>query len=237
MNSALLLAISVWPASIATGQLTSSQADQILGELRQIRQILEHNAKSAPPSPSDTQPFKANLQLRGSPFVGSENAPLTLVEFTDYQCPFCRRFHFSTFAQLKEKYIDTGVVKFYSLDYPLEFHSFAQQAAEAARCSGDQGHFWDMRDQLQKSDAKLDLPALISLADDLHLDIGTFRACVESEKYKQAIQEDIQKAISSGAGGTPAFVVGRTTPQGVAGELIVGAMPYSVFDEKIKALR
>src|SRR5580704_497156 len=94
--------------------ITSEQADQILEELRQIRQLLQAQAeKNAPPAPP-----RAKLDLGGFQMLGSKDAPVTLVEFTDYQCPYCRHFHVNVFNELKKNYIDTGKVRFYSRDLP-----------------------------------------------------------------------------------------------------------------------
>jgi protein-disulfide isomerase len=159
-----------------------------------------------------------------------------MVEFTDFQCPYCRNFHVSTFADLKREYIDTGKLRFVSRDLPLDFHPNAMQAAEAGRCAGEQGQFWAMRDRMNSNPDKLDMPSLVSWAQDLKINVAGFRSCVESGKYKNAIQTDIMLAQRIGANGTPSFVVGKSTPDGVDGELIVGAMPYVTFDQKLKDL-
>jgi protein-disulfide isomerase len=215
--------------------ITKQQADEILNELRQIRQLLEKQAAAAPQQGGE-QITKAKVGIEGAYTMGSKDAPLTMVEFTDFQCPFCERFHVSTFAELKRDYIDTGKLRFVSRDLPLDFHPNAMQAAEAARCAGEQGQFWAMRDRMNSNPEKLDMNNLVSWAQDLKLNVAGFRSCVESQKYKNAIQTDILTAQRIGANGTPSFVVGKSTPDGVDGELIVGAMPYSMFDQKLKEL-
>jgi protein-disulfide isomerase len=215
--------------------ITKQQADEILNELRQIRQLLEKQGSPAPPTGGE-QITKAKVSTEGAYAIGSQNAPLTMVEFTDFQCPFCERFHSSTFAELKRDYIDTGKLRFVSRDLPLDFHPNAMQAAEAGRCAGEQGQFWAMRDRMNSNPEKLDMTNLVSWAQELKLNVAGFRSCVESQKYKNSIQTDILTAQRIGANGTPSFVVGKTTPDGVDGELIVGAMPYQVFDQKLKEL-
>ena len=123
--------------------LTRQQGEQILQELRQIRQLLERQqAKPAAQQPQEEAPTKAKItDLSGVPMLGSKTAPLTIVEYTDYQCPFCQRFHVTVFAELKKAYIDTGKVRFFSKDMPLDFHPNAMRAAMAARCAGEQGKF------------------------------------------------------------------------------------------------
>jgi protein-disulfide isomerase len=213
--------------------ITKQQADEILNELRQIRQLLEKQTAAAP-QPAGDQITKAKLGLEGAYTIGSKDAPLTMVEFTDFQCPFCQRFHVSTFSELKRDYIDTGKLRFVSRDLPLDFHPNAMQAAEAGRCAGEQGQFWAMRDRMNANPDKLDINSLVSWATELKLNVPNFRSCVENQKYKNAIQTDILAAQRVGANGTPSFVVGKSTPDGVDGELIVGAQPYQVFDQKLK---
>lgn len=236
MTAALPLALLL-PLAAQTNPkeegITRDQANQILDELRQIRQLLEKQNKPAGPP----EPNKAKLNMTGAEMLGSKNAPLTMVEFTDYQCPFCQRFHTTVFNELKKNYIDTGKVRFYSRDLPLDsMHPNAMRAAEAARCAADQGQFWALRDIMGGNPGKLDLDSLIADAAGLKMNTASFRSCVESDKYKQAIQSDVLEAMKIGADGTPTFVIGRSTTDGVDGEVVVGAMPYEAFDKKLKSL-
>jgi protein-disulfide isomerase len=231
---ALLLPLAAQDAPKDEG-ITRQQADQILNELRQIRQLLETQQGQAP-RPQEEQPVKAKLNLDGFVMLGSKQAPLTIVEFTDYQCPFCQRFHTTSFGDLKKNYIDTGKVRFYSRDLPLDFHPDAMRAAQAGRCASDQGQFWKLRDVMGANPNKLDMGSLLADAADLKMDVSAFRACVESEKYKNAVQTDVLEAMKIGATGTPTFVIGKSTADGVDGELMVGAQPYTVFEQKLKEL-
>ncbi len=233
MRAALPLALLLPLGAQDTG-ITRQQADEILNELRQIRQLLEKQAK--PAAPQEPQPTEAKLKLEGAEMLGSKDAPLTIVEFTDYQCPFCQRFFLTTFPELKKSYIDTGKVRFYSRDMPLDFHANAMRAAQAARCAADQKQFWTLRDIMGAHPDKLDMASLVSYASDLKMDVPKFRGCVESEKYKNAVQSDVMEAMKIGATGTPSFVIGKSTPEGVDGELMIGAMPYGMFDDKLKNL-
>jgi protein-disulfide isomerase len=229
----LLAAVSAIPVFAQDQGITRQQADEILNELRQIRQLLERQGKGQPPPEQIT---RAKINLSGFSMLGSKDAPITLVEFTDYQCPFCQRFHVTTFPELKKQYIDTGKVRFYSRDMPLDFHPNALRAAQAARCANEQGQFWTMRDRMGANPDKLDMPNLLTYAGDLKLDVNAFKSCVESEKYKNAVQTDVMEAMKIGASGTPTFILGKSTAEGVEGELVVGAMPFPIFDQKIKDL-
>ena len=117
---ALLLPSGAAAASKKEETITRQQADDILNELRQIRQLLERQGATAAKDQAPG-PVKAKLNLAGMAMLGSKSAPITMVEFTDYQCPFCQRFHNTVFSELKKDYVDTGKVRFYSRDLPLEF--------------------------------------------------------------------------------------------------------------------
>jgi protein-disulfide isomerase len=241
---AMILPALAFPLPAEEPGLTKQQGDAILGELRQIRQILEKQAKWAQEAAvkqpgakaGDAPSQKASVNLEGRYMLGSKTAPITLVEFTDYQCPFCQRFHMTTFGELKKKYIDTGMVRFYSSDLPLDFHANAFHAAEAARCAGDQGQFWRLRDILEANPSKLSASDITLYAKEAALDMPTFQSCLDLGKHKAAIEKDVKLATAAGINGTPTFIVGRSTENGVDGELLVGAMPLSAFEERFKAL-
>jgi protein-disulfide isomerase len=166
--------------------------------------------------------------------MGRDDAPVTVVEFADYQCPFCRKFHSETFAELKKNYIDTGKVRYVSRDLPLDFHPNAPGAAVAARCAGEQHKFWEMRDMMVVNAADLTPPSLLKYGEQINLDMTAFGACLNDKKYTAAVQKDVADAGTLGISGTPSFVVGKTSKDRIDGVRIVGAVPYSVFDTAIK---
>ena len=227
------------PKSVKAGSGTSSmpegmtkeQADAILNELRQIRLLLEKQQQQAWPTPTPTAGLPENVKIRtaGGYSLGRSDAALTLVEYTDYQCPFCRQFHDTTFQQLKKNYIDAGKLRFVSRDLPLEFHNNALTAAQAARCAGEQDQFWQMRDILIANSTNLGQDAILTYAQQLALDMNGFRLCLDSGKYFAEIQRDIAEAGSAGIYGTPTFVLGRTSEGAIEGIRIVGAQPYGAF--------
>jgi protein-disulfide isomerase len=177
------------------------------------------------------------LDIGDAPVLGDAAAPITIVEFMDYQCPFCLRFHLATFALLKRDYIDTGKVKFVNRDLPLtEIHPHALRAAQATRCAGDQGQYWPLRDQLQRSNEALELSNLLDHAAKLSLDLPTFRTCIEKEKYRSAIERDARQAMNWGVTATPSFVIGKSTSSGVDGEIVSGAVPYEALSARLKTL-
>ena len=217
----------------APDTITHEQADEILSELRQIRQLLEKQQGGA----AKPEAAKAHLHMEGAPMLGSKDAPVTMVEFSDYQCPFCQRFHMQVYNEIKKDFIDTGKVRFYSRDLPIDqLHPNAMRAAEAARCAGEQGQFWAIRDIMSSHPESLDMASLVADAGLVKIDANKFKTCVETGKYKEAVQSDLLEAMKIGADGTPSFVVGKSTPDGVDGELIVGAQPYLLFQDKFKSL-
>jgi protein-disulfide isomerase len=233
--AALPLAAQTAPQANDQGGLTRQQGDQILQELRQIRQLLERQAK--PAAPQEEAPTRAKItDLSGVSMLGSKTAPLTIVEYTDYQCPYCQRFHVTSFGELKKAYIDTGKVRFFSKDMPLDFHPNAMRAAMAARCAGEQGKFWELRNTMGANPNSLDIEHIIGFAADLKLDTTALRSCIDSGKYKEPVQTDVLEAMKVGANGTPTFIVGKSVGNGVDGELLVGAMPFQMFDMKLKEL-
>ena len=220
------------PSQTAQQPTIQQQNEEMIKELRAIRQLLERLTQ-----PQDApQPQVAKVSNLGGYSLGRPDAPLTMVEFTDLQCPYCRQFATTTFDELKRNWIDTGRLRYVSRDFPLDFHQHAMNAAKAARCSGEQGKFWEMRWALMRN-ANLLSPAFITkTASDLKLDPDVFAACTASTRFDAAIQADMVEAVNVGVTGTPTFVVGRTTPSGIEGPVIVGALEYAKFDARLKQL-
>jgi protein-disulfide isomerase len=215
--------------------ITRDQADEILKELKAIHQLLERQQSAAVQPPSAPTSDKVKMSVGAGWYsMGRDDAPVTVVEFADYQCPFCRKFQSETFVELKKNYIDTGKVRFVSRDLPLDFHANAPGAAMAARCAGEQGKYWQMRDTMLVSSADLSPDSLLRYGKQINLDITAFSACLNDKKYAAAIQKDVADANTLGISGTPSFVVGKTAEDQINGVRIVGALPYSAFDTAIK---
>ncbi|HEY3591839.1 MAG TPA: DsbA family protein, partial [Buttiauxella sp.] len=189
---------------------------------------------SLPPIAANSNKVQMSV-VAGWYAIGRDDAPITVVEFADYQCLFCRKFHSDTFAQLKKNYIDTGKVRFVSRDLPLDFHPNASGAAIAARCAGEQHKFWEMRDLLLTNHADLSPGALLKYGKQIKLDMSAFGSCLNDKKYTSDIQKDVADAGRMGIGGTPSFVVGKTAKDEITGVWIAGAVPYSEFETAIKS--
>jgi protein-disulfide isomerase len=221
-------------AQPSPSQMTQRQLDEeMLKELRQIRQLLERLTQpQQPPGPPST----ATITSLSGFAMGNPQAPLTMVEFTDLQCPFCRQYITASFPDIKKNWIDTGKLRYISRDFPLDFHPQAMNAARAARCGGEQGKFWEMRLALMRNANLLSPDYIAQAAAGLGLDSKAFAACTASTKYDAQIQAETDEGNRIGITGTPTFVLGLSTPDRLEGPVIVGAMPYRVFDAKLTEL-
>ncbi len=236
----LLGMVAVASAPVRAEGLTEEQGRAILNELRQIRQILQKMERSGAAVAGQPRrqptPAQASVSSRGRPSLGDPDAPITLVKFTDYQCPYCKRFYRNTFPALKEAYVDTGKLRFVVRDLPLAFHANARKAAQAAHCAGDQGRFWAMHDLLYENATNLQEAALPGYAEQLSLDVPDFLDCLDSDRHLAAIDSDAAEANKSGIRGTPGFVLGPSSDDVIEGPHIRGAQPLATFENHIRAL-
>ena len=150
------------------------------GELRALRELLQRLAAPSQPPARMT----ATVTTGDNPALGRRDAPVTIVEFSDYQCPFCRQFVTTTLPALKSTYVDAGKLRWVFRDFPLDqIHPNARKASEAARCAGEQGKYWDMHDLLFQNQQALAAEQLPTYADRLGLDRAAFGTCLNSGKY------------------------------------------------------
>lgn len=196
---------------------------------RQIAaQEQQQQAQQAPPAPTGP----VDVPIDGAYAIGDPNAPVVIVEYTDYQCPFCSRHHAQTFGPLVENYVDQGVVYYVFKDFPLNFHPQAETASHAARCAGDQDAFLEMHNMLfERQDqwnGHTEAADIFSgYAQEIGLDITSFDQCLDSGDYYDEIQADFQEGSAFGVRGTPAFFIN--------GQLVSGAQPLQVFEQAIDA--
>ena len=224
----------------APESITRTQADAILVELKEIHALL---LKQQPaPAAIDFSkfdfesflPVKLAADGRRDNHLGKNEAPVTMVEFSDYQCEHCARFHSSTFEAIKTKYIDTGKVRFVSRDLPLAFHPWAMIAAEASRCAGDQQKYWPMRDGLMRRSEELSPAVIEQVAQAIPLDMGLYHACTESRKYYSAVRQDQDAAMAAQIPATPGFVIGKNVEGVTEGKRVMGARPLEQFEKLIE---
>jgi len=218
--------------------MTTEQAQEMLNELKAIRAAVE-KLQSAPAQQQAAAPASDKVSYKLAPggfSMGDAKAPLVMVEYTDFQCPFCQQFHNTAFAQIKANYIDTGKIRFVSRDFPLGFHENARRAATAGRCAAEQGKYWEMRHVMIVNASALKEDNLTAYAGNIKMDVPKFKSCLESDKYNAQIDKDIAEGGVAGVQGTPSFVIGRLDNDKLEGVRLVGAMPYDDFDAKIQEL-
>jgi protein-disulfide isomerase len=216
--------------------MTKDQGDAILKELHEIKQLLAKQQQAQPAPPAPQAPQNMTVKADAQYVLGKSSAPLTLVAFTDYQCPFCGRFETTTFPELKKKFIDTGKVRYIIRDMPLEFHPYALKAAQSVHCAGDQGKYWEMKELVFKNQNKIDVDSLAGYAKDLSLNGDTFKSCMTEGKHLNEIGDAVKYAQSLGINGTPTFVLGKVEGDSINGRVIVGAQPLEAFEAAINEL-
>ena len=184
---------------------------------------------AAPPATTNTTQVDQRI-------LGSADARVMIIEFTDLQCPYCARFAHDTWPLLRERYVDTGKVRFATRDLPLPFHAFALPAAVAARCAGQQGKFWEYREALFRDQSRLGLERYAELAGTFGLDTARFDACRADPAVLAAVRADAALAASSGIASTPSFVIGRVVNGEFEGEVMSGAQPFEAFQQRLDSL-
>jgi protein-disulfide isomerase len=172
---------------------------------------------------------RVNVSTEGDPSIGPDDAPVTIVEFSDYQCPYCQTWYQQTFNQLLANYPDQ--IRFVYRDLPLPMHPEAIPAAEAAHCAGEQGVYWMYHDALFSGRYSLGRSAYEQYAIELGLDTVAFTACLDDRRYQNEVKIDAADATRVGLNGTPSFVIN--------GRIMIGALPYADFktiiDEELAA--
>ncbi len=164
----------------------------------------------APTQPTQPTTVKVNLPAdftKDDPFKGDKDAKVTIVEFSDFQCPFCERFFTQTLSSIEENYVDTGKVKFVFKDFPLGFHQNAQKAAEATECADEQGKFWEMHDKIFENQQSLGVDNYKQWAKDLGLDTDNFDKCLDDGITASEISDDMSDGQKTGISGTPGFLI------------------------------
>ena len=186
------------------------------------------NTVPTPPPTNDTP-----ATVDDDPVLGKASATITLIECTDFQCPFCSRHFTQTFPQIKKDYIDTGKVKYVSRDFPLSFHPNAQKASEAAECAKEQNKYWEMHDKLFIAQEEWSNLAAADAAKkfkeyaaSLGLPAASYASCLDTGKTAAEVKKDLADGSASGIDGTPGFWI--LGPDG-KNQKISGAYPFDTF--------
>ena len=189
-------------------------------------------AKGQNRAPAKPQIVKVSID--DNPILGEADAPVTIIEFGDYQCPFCKRNYDQVFRKIESDYINKGKVRYVFRNFPLPFHDKAMPAAIAANCAGKQGKYWEFHDLLYKDQQNLNIATIPDLAKQLGLNEAKLKECIKDGSEKSEIEKDIADARKYGVSGTPTFFIGKTEKgKDFNGERVVGALPYNVFKENI----
>lgn len=199
----------------------AAQSDDLANSV--VAALME-NAQGGSPSEAPDPNVRFETTIDGEPYVGADDPIVTIVEFSDFQCGYCKRFHDDTFQAIVDNYGDQ--VKFVYRDFPI-LGDMSVVASLAASCADEQGQFWPYHDLLFENQGSFSQDRFIEFATQLELDVESFTTCLEDQTYFDAVQADYNEAISIGARGTPAFLIN--------GRFISGAQPYDVFASMIDA--
>lgn len=181
------------------------------------------------------------LDITGAPAQGQPTAPVTVIEFSDFQCPFSARYTNETFPRVKQEYIDTGKVRYVFQDFPLEnMHPLAHKIAEAAQCAAEQKKFWELRRNLFSNQATVTAEqAITEQAKSAKVDVAVFQKCLRDGMHTNKVAQEIADASANGVTGTPTFFLGRTDPTSNKVKIlkvIVGHQPFETFKEAIETI-
>ena len=218
-------------SNLKSNEVTKTELNDFIGKLES--KILTNQAVNQP----EIKPIK--ISTDDDPTSGNQDAPITIVEFSDFQCPFCSRFYAQTLPLIREQYIDTGKVKFVYRDFPIQgSHPNALPAASASECAHEQGKYWEFHDMLfqnqnvwNKLELSLANEAFKEYARDLGLNENQFNSCLESGKYLEEIQKDLREGNNYGITGTPGFFIGNEKLGFVK---LIGAQPFEAFKSIIE---
>lgn len=201
-------------------------------ELAEIKNLLRTRPAGQPVAARDIV-----LDIGDAPTKGPKDAKVVLVEFSDFQCPFCGRFSRDTIPQVQTDYVDTGKIKYVFADFPLEtIHPYAFKAAEAASCAGEQGEFWKMHDHLFANQTKLKPEDLTQYADAIGLDKSKFQQCLDTQKRAPSIRKTMAQAGDAGVSSTPTVMVGVLQPNSSKVKVLrvlKGAQPFAAVKDAL----
>ncbi|WP_243304488.1 DsbA family protein [Geothrix oryzisoli] len=239
------LAVPVCMAQQAAGPSLQRQIDDLkdgqrrmLEELEAIKGLLkERTATGGPALPKAGSPLSVNVFRE--PFKGASGARVAILEYSDFDCPYCARYATQVFPRLDADYVRTGKVKYFFRDLPLPVHPDAQFKARIARCAGEQGKFWEAHDRLFADQRPFDPAALAKLVRDLGLDAAAFNASLEGGKYAENIRLSVASAERMQIQGAPAFLFGTLNAEGQVlsvTKVVLGAESYESFKETLDAL-
>lgn len=236
----IVLVVAVGAAAFFAGMYFSNIGDANTVTKEEFdAAILDIESKINNVQQPTNQPRPVKISLDDDPIRGDVNAPITILEFSDYQCPFCARFYAQTLPALMETYIDTGIVKLVYRDFPIQsIHPNAMPAAVAAECADDQGMYWEYHDMLfenQKEWSSLEITDAVNTFKQYANRLGlseSFDLCLDSGKYLDEVRNDLADGRAYDVTGTPAFFVGNDI---IGYVKLNGAQPFEAFQQVINS--
>lgn len=222
-------------------QALKAQQTAMERDLQTIKSLLQSLAKGGqPPRPAEESFANKTIAIDNEPSKGNAAAKVTVVEVSDYHCPFCRRQTLQTVPQLMTEYVNSGKVRYVFVDYPIaQLHPDAFKSHEAANCAGDQGKYWQMHDSLFSNPPAREATQLTAQARALGLDMTKFDACLTSGRHATPIRDSIVRMEQLGVDGTPLTLIGITPAPGAPMKIVssvYGARPYPDFKTAIDAV-
>lgn len=188
-------------------------ADEIFTQMSEMRkeiQQLKDKVAGLEQKQQAQQPKATPIAIKGSEkmSLGKKEATIGIVEFSDYECPYCAKHYKNVLPKLREQYIDKGRVKYVMKDYPLEFHAHAKKASLAARCAGEQGQYWEMHNAIFDGQGIASDELINKIADQNKMNLTALHKCLDDPAQLANIEADIALGNKLGVNGTPAFLVG-----------------------------
>ncbi len=210
-------------------------------EVRELRTMLQNNPACGQPAPAHDPPPNTVIDVAGAPAKGNEKAPFTVIEFSDFQCPFSAKFNAETFAQFERDYIASGKVRYVFRNFPLvNMHAMARQLAIAGHCANEQNKFWQMRGLMFTNQAVLTNDAsILEQAKQVGLDLAALQKCIADVRAGDAITKELNDASAAGVSGTPTFFIARTETSGTKVKplrMLVGVQTYDALKQVIDAV-
>jgi protein-disulfide isomerase len=210
----------------------NAQQQQILSSLDELKKMMKGPGQPALKPPP-------TMSVAGEPFKGEPAAKVAIIEYADFQCPFCRRFDSQVYPSIRDSYVRTGKLKYFHRDMPLSFHQGAMPAARAVHCASEQGKFWEMHDSLLGDTASLTPADIDERAGKLGMNVTALDKCISSDRFADIIQRSIAEANAMQISGTPTFFIGTLDAEGnvmSVKKTVVGASAFEAFKAAIDPL-
>lgn len=238
-NAELITEIQELRNELRTDRERLTTLEEELSSVTEEMRIFVTNEAGLAFRPQDVRPQLRDIDTSTLPALGEEDSLIGIIEFTDYQCPYCKLHHESTYEEIKSNYVANSDVKYFVSDFPLANHIAAKSAALAAYCASMQGKFWEYHDLLFEYSPGLNENVLIDIASSLQLELPQFAECIDSPVSESQLEFQLAIATELGIVGTPSFVIGELDNQGIIrnGILVQGHQPFDDFAGVIERVK